>query len=558
MTKLQKRPPPAYPGLSTNTISLEGGIRYETLAQDTRQPIPLNPSDSHAAVSGALGSNNPYNAARFEPQHPLHHVFSPVSPMDAPAAPQTSVPTTHIHAPQPHRQSMDARKSVDLRRLDGSPYKADQPKKVKVAKDMHEGALPPAYKRTASDPIHPTEVTQALTAPARPAHDCSKCGRRRQTLGQEDQTRPNTCTKCNKHASSESSAPHSRAVSQAPPSVPHAAIPTSPTIAGPSAMAPGPQNHPCHKCGKKKKPATAPIQQQPFRDVPQGPSSAPLSGVRITRPARPGISIQQAPNLMRGINPQIDVIPPSASTYRPHNTQSPFSQYGDETPLVERATKQEYSIFRNSSNLVRSLSRRMSGKDKRVSSDGPLPSQQLRASQMENGEQGTGRLITMLSKAINDSGDDPQYARLSAQEQASRPSSPFSFMETPNVDEGYELKEMGGGKGKTTSPTSPETIDSIYSPIVIEETLDVDVDRRSRSMEQQQKARADPNGLGVPGQDRPQLTRFKSLRQGVNRAASVTRATSLRRLDSLKTVHTAWYRDDMAIEGHNGETVPVF
>jgi len=257
---------------------------------------------------------------------------------------------------------------------------------------------------------------------------------------------------------------------------------------------------------------------------------------------------------MQGVNPQIDIIPPSASTYRPNSIQSPYSQYGDETPLVAKATKQEYSLFRNSS-LVRSLSRRMSGKDRRAS-DGPLPSQQLRASQMENGEQGTGRLINMLSKAINDSGDSQQYAKVNAQDQPSRPSSPFSFMETSNETDGYELKEMNG-MSKTTGPTSPESDASIYSPIIIEETLDVDVDRRSKAMEQQ-KAQADQSGLGVPGQNGTQLTRFKSLRQGVNRAASVTRATSLRRLGSLRTVHTNWYRDDMAIEGHNGESVPVF
>ena len=193
-------------------------------------------------------------------------------------------------------------------------------------------------------------------------------------------------------------------------------------------------------------------------------------------------------------------------------------------------------------------------------SEGPLPSQQLRASQ-PIGEQNTGRLINMISKAINDSGDDnQQYSRLSAHERPSRPTSPFSFQETPNEsdEKGYELKDLKDGKGKTTSPTSPQTETSIYSPVIIEETLDVDVDRRSRAMEEGRQANADR--LGVPGQDasRPPITRFKSLRQGVNRAASVTRSTSLRRLESLKTVHTAWYRDDLAIEGHHGESVPVF
>jgi hypothetical protein len=264
---------------------------------------------------------------------------------------------------------------------------------------------------------------------------------------------------------------------------------------------------------------------------------------------------------MQGVNPQIDIIPPSASTYRPNSIQSPFSNYADETPLVGRASKQEFRLFRNSS-LVRSLSRRLSGRDKRAS-EGPLPSQQLRASQGESGEQGTGHLINMISKAINESGDKDtqQYSRLGAQEQPDRPSSPFSFMEAPNEDQAFEMTDMKD-KGKTspmTSPTSPKSAESMYSPIIIEETLDVDVDRRSKSMEQQ-KTPQSPDGLAVPGQEgnKPPLTRFKSLRQGVNRAASVTRSTSIRRLESLKTVHKNWYRDDMAIEGHNGESIPVF
>ena len=546
MTKLQKRPPPAYPGLSTNTIDGEGGIRYESLPQDTQQPIPLAINPNQFAVSGALGNNNPYNT-----QQPSFQVFSPVSPMDVTEASRASVPASQIHAPQPHRRSMDARKSVELRRLDGRPYDPEQGKKVKVAKDMHEGALPPAYKRVNSDPINPTAVSQALGNGNQPrAHHC---------------TRP-SCTKCGKNKSPASSAPHSRAVSQGTtssprPLIPSVLVPRSPVVAGPSNMPQG-QQRCCHKCGKKKKPATAPLQQDPFRDIPQAPNSAPLPEARLSRPSRPGVSIQQAPNV-NGVNPHIDVIPPSASTYHPHSIQSPYSQYGDETPLVGQAQEQRYSLFQNSS-IVRSLSHRLSGRDKRAS-DGPLPSQQLRASQMQNGEQGTGRLINMISKAINDSGENnnnnnhQQYARLSAHEQPSRPSSPFSFMETPNDNEGYEMKDMKDGKGKATSPTSPSSEPSIYSPIIIEETLDVDVDRRSRMMEQ--NAQTNPGGLGVPDQqdgNRPPLTRFKSLRQGVNRAASVTRATSLRRFESLKTVHTAWYRDDLAIEGHNGESVPVF
>ena len=526
MTKLQKRYSPAHPGLAANTIPTEGGIRYESLPQDTQQPT-LMASEDQAVVSGGLASNNPYNATRYQ-QTPTFQVFSPVSPMEASAGQlRTATSAPQIHAPQPHRQSMDARKSVELRRLDGTPYEPEQGRKIKVAKDMHEGALPPAYQPPASgSPRIPYARMVGKTKPKQESPSQSRV----------------------------SSAPHSRVASQDIPSASRSGPSSNPAVvAGPSSM-PGPRRC-CNKCGRMKKPATAPIQQSQFNGIPSAPRSAPLPVP--PRPARPGISISHT----NGMNPHIDVIPPSASTYRPNGAQSPFSQYGDETPLVSRASKQEFSVFR-------SLSRRLSGKDKRVSSDsGPLPSQQLRASHSpDGGEQ--GRLINMISKAINDSGDSndqynsQQYSRLSAQEQPSRPSSPFSFMETPLENEAYELKDLGDEKRKSKSPTSP---DSMYSPIVIDETLDVDVDRRSKMM---RSVSDDPRvstvgALGVPGQgddSRPPITRFKSLRNGVGRAASVTRATSLRRLESLKTVHTAWYRDDLAIDGENGESmnIPVY
>ena len=538
MPKLQKRPPSD--GFTTSSI-VEGGIRYESLSQNTRQPIPLAFNYNQATISGGLGTNDSY--------YPPFQVFSPVSPMDGSDA--SRGPNAQILAPTTQKQNMDVRKSVELRRLDGSPYKADHGKSVKVATDMHAGANPPAYKRKTSDPVNQTEVAQVVGH--RHGHQCG-CGN------------GGACTKCGKHKSTATSATPSRATSQAAPvarrSVPSVVVPTSPTVAGPSAM-PAP-THPrsCHKCGKKKKPATVPIQQETFRGAAP-PNSAPLPGARFSRPSRPGVTIQQAPKV-HGVNPQIDIVPPSASTTARNSAQSPFCQFDDNTPLVTKTQKTDYNLFRNSS-LIRSLSRRMSGrsaKDKRAS-DGPLPSQQLRASQAELGEQGTGRLINMISKAINESGDDKnaqqQYSRLSPQPGTDRPASPFSFQETPNAEpDEFELKEMKEGKGKIASPTSPQSELSLYSPVIIEETLDADVDRRSKSMGQVPQVKV--GGLDVPtsptyGQgSKPPLTRFKSLR----RAASVTRSTSLKRLGSLKTMHTAWYRDDMAIEGHDGESVAVF
>ena len=234
----------------------------------------------------------------------------------------------------------------------------------------------------------------------------------------------------------------------------------------------------------------------------------------------------------------------------------------------------------------------MSGKSRRES-QGPLPSQQLRASQAADA--GAGNLINMISNAIKESGPEKKnssrdYHMLGVQDPVDdRPASPFSFMSAANEDEAFEMVDMqdekekekekirdsgstavgshGSPKGKEFEDAkSPESTDSMYSSVVIGETMDRDVDRRSNEMrtsgERRPRApRQKSDTLGVPqygAGSRPPITRFKSLREGVSRAASISRDSSLKRLGSLKKVHTNWYRDDMAIEGHNGESVPVF
>lgn len=200
----------------------------------------------------------------------------------------------------------------------------------------------------------------------------------------------------------------------------------------------------------------------------------------------------------------------------------------------------------------------------------------------------------MISNAIKDSGaekpdNNRDYQKLGVEQQHDRPASPFSFMSAKNEDETFEMVDMadekqkqresgstaigsvGSPKGKSSADNSP---DSMHSPEAIIETYDRDVDRRSRDMRaapsrtkseentrpshgrQQSSGLLDVPQYG-PG-SKPPITRFKSLREGVNRAASVSRQGSLKRLNSLKKVHTNWYRDDMAIEGHGGEAVPVY
>ena len=64
---------------------------------------------------------------------------------------------------------------------------------------------------------------------------------------------------------------------------------------------------------------------------------------------------------------------------------------------------------------------------------------------------------------------------------------------------------------------------------------------RSGETRKSAERRQNPDLLGVPQYgpgSKPPITRFKSLREGVSRAASVSRESSLKRLGSLKKVHT--------------------
>lgn len=265
---------------------------------------------------------------------------------------------------------------------------------------------------------------------------------------------------------------------------------------------------------------------------------------------RPGLSIQPAVSANNAAYPKIDVIPPSATTYKAVN--SPFSTYGDDSPLVGQAKKEEFRLFRNSS-LVRSLSRRLSKKDKHAAPAAPLPSQQLAR---QSGEQSAGNLINMISTAMQGPTheQDGQYSKL----EADRPETPFSFVGGKDEADGFEMVNLRGDRNSVSShdswckePIAPQisvthSESDMYGGITQDH---IDVIPRPKS--------TGPQHLTVDDADRPQITRFKSLRQGVQRMGSgVSRSTSLKRLGSLKTVHHAWYVE--GTDGNNENIIPAF
>ncbi|KIX09736.1 uncharacterized protein Z518_00817 [Rhinocladiella mackenziei CBS 650.93] len=566
MTKLQKQPP-AYPGKRNSAEPLQTAVPYEDLPRTTQQPVPVT-----TVSQNDLPSTNPFSP-NFNPQ-PVPFTtqsfpFSPISPLEPTPPERLSQP--QIHAPQPRRPDAAQRRSMDLRRLDGKPYpssnSAEKPtKQVKVAKDMHDGALPPVYKRQASDPINPAEAAQALSN----TRECLKCGNKRDGEGPGHNGHGQGCNLCGKR---KAPTPGPAPAATPPPSAPHArTVPEGTTShqSQPSDSTAGPSSSPtstpgancCAKCGKKKRPSSIPKQQLPThvgRPHGNGPASAPMPMAH-----RPAMKMHSArlsihPNVAGTHNPvypQIDVIPPSASSYK--HVSSPFTSYGeDDSPLVAKATKQEFKVFRNSS-LARSLSRHLSKKDKGVVA--PLPSQQLAADENQSGEQSAGRLINMISSAMQGplSDRDAQYSRLEVGDQSDRPQTPFSFVGGKDDQDMFEMVDLRERESEDDSlkevvgrEVSATRSDGDYSAIP-QDTIDVIP--RPKSTE--------PRGQFLSVQDaeqRPPITRFKSLRNGVSRMNSISRSTSLKRLGSLKTVHHNWYRDDMAIEGATGDNVvPVY
>ncbi|KAH0842001.1 hypothetical protein AYO21_03017 [Fonsecaea monophora] len=572
MTKLRKSPPPAYPGKPTTTQgsagSLQMAVPYENLPQDAQPPVSVSTAVLPSSYNDPLPDTNPFSP-NFRPGPAATATlqtspFSPVSPI-AEASPIEHSSQATIQAPKPQRPHGDQQRSVDLRRLDGKPYpgsnsaaEKEKPKVVKVAKDMHDGALPPVYRRQASDPVNPTEAPNAPSTSPR----CGRCGN---PNGQSN-GRGHGCNQCGKR--------RSHAATSTPPTVTPAPIPAahartvsegqlshnssrlSESTAGPSSS-PGSSTHSrcCTKCGRYKRPGMAHDSPDQLRSNGLGPATAPVP--MANHPAmRPRLSIQPNAPGNNLAYPRIDVIPPSASTYRASNSH--LSTYRDDSPLVAKAHKTEFKLFRNSS-LARSLSRRLSKKDKTAASSAaaPLPSQQLAR---QSGEQSAGTLINMISTAMQGPGSerDAHYTKLSTgTDPTDRPQTPFSFVGGKDEEDAFEMVDLRDRASIYSQDSLKEgakpqinvtQVDSEFQAGVPDH---IDVVPRSKAVELEGQHLSVNNG-----ENKPPITRFKSLRQGVSRMGSVSRTTSLKRLGSLKTVHHAWYVE--GTDGNNENIVPVF
>ncbi|KAK5058622.1 hypothetical protein LTR84_010886 [Exophiala bonariae] len=529
MTRLQKTPP-------NGSAPLQTAVPYENLPLSAQQPVPVTSALLPSSYND-LPSTNPFSpnfapqpapSAAAQPDH-LTNPFSPVSPISDPRPfERASQPT--IHAPEPQRPN-GQRNHASLQRPDAKPSTSTNhaekgPKHVRVAKDMFDGALPPMYKRQASDPIKPGDVAQALSS----THECGSCGKKIAEGA--------SCT-CGKRRSNTPAARpangtnHSRTTSAGVNSERSIASSSTAVQSQSSSSAPA---HSCNKCGRHRRPGS----------LEHVPTISPTQAQPDARLQRAGLAIQPnaAPN-QNPIYPQIDIIPPSATTYRRTNTiQTPFTPYGEESPLVTGPAQpqspprkpESKGGFRNNS-IVRSLSRRLSRREKEKDKEvpaAPLPSQQLAASENGTSEQSAGRLINMISTAMQEPahGRDQQYAKIEVSP-PDRPGSPFSFVGERDESETFK-KEAGFDSNAEYTPNKQDTLDVVPRP----KSADAHTGRH----------------LSPGDAERPQITRFKSLRVGVNRVnQSISRSQSLKRMSSVKTAHHAWY-----VDGSDENSLPVF
>ena len=145
--------------------------------------------------------------------------------------------------------------------------------------------------------------------------------------------------------------------------------------------------------------------------------------------------------------------------------------------------------------------------------------------------------------------------------------SPLSFVDQPKEDQAFEMNDMRKSKipeRRNSWDKADEATNFLSDVSDSERPSSRPTYGRSQSTRdhlRNQKSQSDDVYLSLPPDQRPGITRFKSLRAGVNHAAAglsrsasqISRSSSLRRLESVKKVPQFWYRDDMTIEGAGGE-----
>lgn len=146
-----------------------------------------------------------------------------------------------------------------------------------------------------------------------------------------------------------------------------------------------------------------------------------------------------------------------------------------------------------------------------------------------------------------------------------RADSPLSFLEQPKEDDAFELNDIRSRPSLHQRQSSWTRSDDYTETVPM-----VERSRYVRSQSAQVTGKdhlsvpasaEDSTYFGITPDQRPGVTRFKSLRSGVNRtrsqmqrtASQIGRSKSLKRLGSVKRVPQLWYRNDMLFDGSGQE-----
>lgn len=506
----------------------------------SRRPNPITTSSSSSGpdrnpyISSPLASPTVYTASSSPNTNPFRKNDTPPQNTNPFRTPKQSLTTTDFSATfspispieaQPAIMS-EPRKSVDLRTIDGKPYPGteDKPRKVKVAQDMYAGDMPPSYDgsdyKPSAEKGEKSEKSEKSKKDHKHTDSCQKCGGHKKgpSVATSPPLPPPQNIDCNQCGGKRSTPPSSYpGANTAPVRVQPFYPPIQSAEAGPS-NAPRTKHH-CTKCGRRKRPesistsgSNTPQRVPNHRSIP----SIQTNGVPIMNIEPPTATNERAPTF------------PATS---PMGAPLTKNRRVDSLPQ-EGQTQQGKQKSHSRSNSISRLFRSLSGRKKSVDVS-PAPA-------MPTGESSRGNRRSSSHTRLGDN-------------KPSRSPSPFSFVDKPQEDQAFEMNDIRQSK-------LPERRDSWEKS---DETTTFlgpsDSTRRPRLGRSQSTTAAkypenkpvDDVYLSLPPDQRPGITRFKSLRgvgttvsNGLSRSASqISRSSSLRRLGSVKKVPDLWYRE---------------
>lgn len=549
--KLQHAPPPRFPMPRMSASSIQAVLHQNPFEIGDIPPPPAVKASTHVS-SNSISSqySNPFQT----PSHSRHAsesspnsnpmVFSPVSPLEASdVVTALGQPRAQPRPNNTSQHSTTRMSSNNLQSLDGNPYPSNadeadsKPRKVKVAQDMYAGEMPPGYERR--DYQGPLASKDGNKGP------CHKCGGNKKIPEEtlipdldktQQQSQPashnSDCHKCGGRKSNPPSSYPRNAMANAQPRPQQQATPRAPPVQS-SEAGPSGHRHKCGKCGRKRRP-----------DSVSTTASSSSQQPEASQFSQPGLTIQsRVPQIETQNMPfAVSVEPPTAINERaPALSFAPVSNTGETSsiPQIKSNTsvdnnynnngqKKKTHVSRTSSvsSLFRSLSRRK--KSSEIVSKGEQDAQDGRS---ENGSS--------------------THSRLRPNDYVDRPGSPFSFMRKSQEEQSFEMGDMHKSKQPERRNSWEQADESTKFLSEVTATERPTYNRSQSTRTGQKDPYKDDLYLSLPPDQRPGVTRFKSLRTGVNRAAhglgrsasQIGRSTSLRRLESVKRVPELWYRD---------------